>query len=233
MGGYSWICGGCDLSALDLFSVDLPNAWLPGIDGFRADFTGANLSGSNLNRAHLTMAHFEGAGTAQKEGAPFRLAQMTRSFLQPLFLPAGLGQLQFDAAQRIIEAAEAHDVIDPAQQRGDLNITPWLTWFLDCLGRAFDRADETLASVLYKARLWDKASRQPLNERQRLVIGRMLGDWEGCMTTSKYARLARCSGDTALRDMRELIAGGVFVQNPGGGRSTSYRLASGEELGAA
>jgi len=120
-----------------------------------------------------------------------------------------------------------------AQQRGDLNITPWLTWFLDCLGRAFDRADETLASVLYKARLWDKASRQPLNERQRLVIGRMLGDWEGCMTTSKYARLARCSGDTALRDMRELIAGGVFVQNPGGGRSTSYRLASGEELGAA
>ena len=120
-----------------------------------------------------------------------------------------------------------------AQQRGDLNITPWLTWFLDCLGRAFDRADETLASVLYKARLWDEASRQPLNERQRLVIGRMLGDWEGCMTTSKYARLARCSGDTALRDMRELIAGGVFVQNPGGGRSTSYRLASGEELGAA
>lgn len=110
-------------------------------------------------------------------------------------------------------------------QRADVDITRWLAWFLGCLGRAIDKADETLAAVLHKARLWQRVQSRPVNERQRTVINRMLGGFEGMLTTSKYAKLAKCSTDSALRDMRELATRGILVQNEGGGRSTSYRLA--------
>ena len=116
------------------------------------------------------------------------------------------------------------------QQRGGLDITAWLGWFLDCLGRAFDNAEQAITAVLYKARLWEQASRRPVNERQRLVINRMLGQWQGHLNSSKYANLAKCSKDTALRDIQALLANGVLVRNPGGGRSTSYRLALAAEL---
>ena len=115
-------------------------------------------------------------------------------------------------------------------QRGELDVTAWLGWFLECLGRAIAASEERLASVLRKARLWERINRRPVNERQRLVINRLLGDFQGFLTTSKYAKLAKCSADTALRDMRELLEQGVLVQNPGGGRSTSYRLAEPEEI---
>jgi len=117
-----------------------------------------------------------------------------------------------------------------SQQRGDLDITAWLTWFLGCLDRAIGSAEDTLAAVLFKARLWEKANRRPLGERQRLVLGRMLNGFQGHMTTSKYAKLAKCSTDTALRDIRDLLESGVLIRTPGGGRSTSYRLAREEEL---
>jgi Fic family protein len=112
-----------------------------------------------------------------------------------------------------------------AAQRGDLDITPWLSWFLDCLKRAIDGADDTLAAVLRKARLWRQANRYPINSRQRLVINRMLDGFQGFLTSSKYAKLARCSPDTALRDIHELVERGILLTNPGRGRSTSYRLA--------
>ena len=111
------------------------------------------------------------------------------------------------------------------QQRGAPEITGWLEWFLGCLGRAIVSAEEILANVLFKTRLWDKISQNPVNERQRSVLNRMLeDDFKGYMNTSKYAKLAKCSTDTALRDIKNLKAGGIFIQNPGGGRSTSYRL---------
>jgi Fic family protein len=109
-------------------------------------------------------------------------------------------------------------------QRGGLDVSRWLEWFLGCLGRAIDGADRTLGAVLYKARVWERINRGPVNERQRVVINRMLAEFEGFMSTSKYAKLAKCSTDTALRDVRELVQRGVLVQNEGGGRSTSYRL---------
>jgi Fic family protein len=112
-----------------------------------------------------------------------------------------------------------------AAQRGDLEITRWLTWFLGCLDRAIGNAEKTLAAVLRKAKLWQRINRSPVNNRQREVINRMLGDFEGFLTTSKYAKLAKCSQDTALRDIRELLDRGIIVQNTGRGRSTSYRLA--------
>jgi Fic family protein len=115
-------------------------------------------------------------------------------------------------------------------QRGGLNITKWLALFLGCLERALEDADKTLGSVLHKAKLWQQINRRPVNERQRRVINRMLDNFEGHLTTSKYAELAKCSNDTALRDIRELLARGIIFKNPGGGRSTSYRLADPDEV---
>jgi len=112
-----------------------------------------------------------------------------------------------------------------AQQRATPDITDWLSWFLDCLGRSINNAETTLGNVLFKAHLWDMINQKPVNDRQRLIINRMLEDnFEGFMNTSKYAKLAKCSNDTALRDIQELKERGIFIQNAGGGRSTSYRL---------
>ncbi len=117
-----------------------------------------------------------------------------------------------------------------ASQRGSLDITAWLAWFLGCLDYTLEKADASLAPVLRKAQLWQRVNRHPVNERQRLVIHRMLDDFKGHLTTSKYAKLAKCSNDTALRDIRELVERGVLVRNAGGGRSTSYRLADPDEV---
>lgn len=110
------------------------------------------------------------------------------------------------------------------QQRATPEVTGWLVWFLDCLGRAIGRAEDTLAAVLLKARIWEAANRHLVNDRQRIVLNRLLDGFKGHLTSSKYARLAKCSSDTALRDIRQLVERGILVQNPGGGRNTSYRL---------
>ena len=128
------------------------------------------------------------------------------------------------SAQMEAEHKEYYNQLE-RQQRGTPDITNWLGWFIDCLGRAVDRAEAALGAVLFKARLWDSINHKPVNERQRLIINRMLeDDFVGFMNTSKYAKLAKCSGDTALRDIQILKERGIFIQNPGGGRSTSYRL---------
>ena len=115
-------------------------------------------------------------------------------------------------------------------QRGELDVTVWLAWFLGCLSRSIESSDQRLAGVLKKARIWHRLQARSVNERQRTVINRMLDGWEGFLSTSKYAKLAKCSTDTALRDIRELLECGVLVQNPGRGRSTSYRLAEPENI---
>ncbi|MDZ4404063.1 Fic family protein [Prosthecobacter sp.] len=113
-------------------------------------------------------------------------------------------------------------------QRGTLDVTGWLEWFLGCLGRAIERADEALSGVMHKARAWEKINAEPLNERQRQVINRLLDGFEGKLTTSKYAKLAKCSEDTSLRDIKMLVERGVLAKNGAGGRSTSYSLFEGE-----
>jgi Fic family protein len=120
-------------------------------------------------------------------------------------------------------------------QRGDLDITAWLEWFLGCLQRAIDGADTLLGGVLFKAKLWERINQGPMdqapvNPRQRQVINRMLDGFEGFLNTSKYAKLAKCSTDTALRDIRDLLSRGILIQNRAGGRSTSYRLADPENI---
>jgi Fic family protein len=135
------------------------------------------------------------------------------------------------SSQIAVERKEYYQELEIAQ-RGDLDITRWLAWFLSCLDRAIEGADQALAAVLHKARLWQRINPKPVNERQRLVINRLLNDFKGYLTTSKYAKLAKCSPDTALRDIRELLSRGILVQNPSGGRSTSYRLAEPENITA-
>ena len=111
-----------------------------------------------------------------------------------------------------------------ATQKGTLDVTPWMDWFLGCLGRAIDGAQTTLAAVLTKARFWESVVGVAINGRQRLVLNRLLDGFEGKLTTSKYAKLAKCSQDTALRDILPLVERGILVRNPAGGRSTSYAL---------
>ena len=95
---------------------------------------------------------------------------------------------------------------------------------LACLGRAIDGAEETLAAVLHKARVRSHANKFPLNERQRLILGRLLDNFSDKVTSSEYAKLAKVSQDTAIRDIKELVAHGILKQSEGGGRSTAYAI---------
>jgi Fic family protein len=127
------------------------------------------------------------------------------------------------SAQIRSERNAYYDMLE-ATQKGDMDVTGWLSWFLECLDRAFDRAEGAYSTVLAKARFWERHVQTDLNERQRLVINRLLDGFEGKLTSSKWASLAKCSQDTALRDIEDLVRRQVLAKNPAGGRSTSYSL---------
>ena len=127
------------------------------------------------------------------------------------------------SAQIRLERNAYYDLLETTQ-KGDLDITGWLAWFLACLERTFDGAEAILASVLKKARFWEAHAGKPFNDRQRALINRLLNGFEGTLTSSKWARIARCSQDTALRDIDDLLKQGVLVRDAAGGRSTSYSL---------
>ena len=129
------------------------------------------------------------------------------------------------SAQIREERGEYYGILERTQ-KGTMDVTPWMGWFLGCLTRAIEGAHATLSGVIAKARSWEKLRDVPLNERQRLVINRMLEGFEGKLTTSKWAALTKSSNDTALRDIQQLVERGVLVRNPAGGRSTSYSLAA-------
>jgi Fic family protein len=127
------------------------------------------------------------------------------------------------SAQIRIERSAYYATLEKTQ-KGSLDITEWLDWFLGCLDRAFDGAETILASVLQKARFWDARSGESFNERQRILINRLFDGFEGKLTSSKWAKIAKCSQDTALRDIDDLLRRNVLVKDAGGGRSTSYSL---------
>lgn len=122
-----------------------------------------------------------------------------------------------------IEREDYYKVLE-SQQRANVDITKWLVWFLGCLDRAIKSSDVIIENVLYKSAIWDLMSKNSTNTRQRKVINKMLDNFKGNMNTSKYAKIAKCSADTALRDIRTLIEIGVLMKNDTGGRSTSYKL---------
>jgi Fic family protein len=117
-----------------------------------------------------------------------------------------------------------YDILEQTQ-KGSLNATPWMEWFLGCLGRAFDGTETTLAAVFHKTRFWESHASIPINDRQREIVNRLLDGFEGNLTTVKWAKLAKTSHDTALRDIQDLIDHGILRKDAGGGRSTSYSLA--------
>jgi Fic family protein len=127
------------------------------------------------------------------------------------------------SAQIRTERKAYYDMLETTQ-KGGLDITPWLLWFIGCLDRAFDGAETILANVMRKARFWDSKAGQSLNDRQRKVVNRLLDGFEGKLTNAKWAAITKASSDTALRDINDLVARGILERDAAGGRSTSYSL---------
>jgi Fic family protein len=129
------------------------------------------------------------------------------------------------SAQIRLERNDYYAILESTQKAG-LDVTPWLSWFLGCLNRAFDGAETILANVLAKAEFWREHAQAKINNRQRDIIIRLLDGFTGKLTSSKYALIEKCSADTALRDINELLEAGILKKDDGGGRSTSYFLTS-------
>lgn len=129
------------------------------------------------------------------------------------------------SAQIKLERKGYYDILEKTQ-KGDLDITDWLSWFLNCLLNALQASDKILAKVLIKARFWQEHQQTILNDRQRLIINKLLDDFEGKLTSSKWAKITKCSQDTALRDIQDLVQKSILRKEDGGGRNTNYELIS-------
>lgn len=127
------------------------------------------------------------------------------------------------SAQIRVERSAYYDILENTQ-KAELDITEWMAWFLDCLGRAISGTESTLAAVLRKAHFWEANSRKTLNDRQKLLLNKLLDGFDGKLTSTKWATIAKCSQDTAQRDIQGLIDQGILVKDAAGGRSTSYSL---------
>ncbi|HEY2135131.1 MAG TPA: Fic family protein [Xanthobacteraceae bacterium] len=127
------------------------------------------------------------------------------------------------SAQIRLERKAYYDILESTQKR-DLDVTPWMEWFLSCLDRAFDGAEKILGNIFHKAEFWKRHGAAALNDRQRDMINRLLDGFVGKLTSSKWAIIEKCSPDTALRDISDLVDLGILKKDPGGGRSTSYSL---------
>ncbi|MGH8607816.1 MAG: Fic family protein [Gammaproteobacteria bacterium] len=136
----------------------------------------------------------------------------------------GSPQRFYSLSAQIQRERKAYYEILERTQKGTLDVTEWLAWFLDTLHRAVDQAQHTLDAVLAKARFWQRFAGLPMNGRQVKLLNRLLDGFEGKLTSSKWAAIAKCSPDTALRDINELLAHGVLRKSAAGGRSTSYEL---------
>ncbi|MEP7265941.1 MAG: DUF4172 domain-containing protein, partial [Bacteroidota bacterium] len=127
------------------------------------------------------------------------------------------------SAQIRIERKRYYDILEQTQ-KGSLDITNWLEWFLQCLDRAISYSDIVLAKVLKKAKYWEMLSSKNINNRQRLIINKLLDNFEGKLTSTKYAKIAKCSADTALRDIQNLISQKVLIKEAGSTKNAIYIL---------
>lgn len=137
----------------------------------------------------------------------------------------GAEQRFYSLSAQIQRERKAYYDILERTQKGSMDVTEWLAWFLGTLGRALASAQATLDGVLAKARFWQRWAGTPMNERQIKLLNRLLDGFEGKLTSSKWAAMAKCSPDTALRDITQLLTAGVLRKTPEGGRSTGYELA--------
>lgn len=127
------------------------------------------------------------------------------------------------SAQIRLDRKAYYEVLEKTQ-KGSLDITEWLLWFMHCLDRALNATNKTLKDILYKTKFWDKHSNTPVNERQRLMINKLFDGFTGNLTSSKWAKITKCSADTALRDIQDLITKKILKKDEAGGRSTHYIL---------
>ncbi len=130
----------------------------------------------------------------------------------------------YSMSTQIRQERNAYYEILERTQKAEMDVTPWMEWFLACLGRAIDGAQTLLSAILAKAKFWERIRGVAINDRQKLVLNKLLDGFEGKLTTTKYAKLTKSSQDTALRDMTYLVDQGVLVRSSEGGRSTSYTL---------
>ncbi|RKP48485.1 Fic family protein [Trinickia fusca] len=136
----------------------------------------------------------------------------------------GASQRFYSLSAQIQRERKAYYDILERTQKSTLDVTPWLSWFLTTLHGAVDQAQRSLDAVLTKARFWRRFAHTPMNARQVKLVNRLLDGFDGKLTSSKWAAIAKCSADTALRDISELIAHDVLRKSAAGGRSTSYEL---------
>ncbi len=127
------------------------------------------------------------------------------------------------SAQIRIERKLYYEILEKTQ-KGNLNITDWIKWFLSCLISALKSTDTILNRVLFKADFWNKHAKTVMNERQKKLLNKILDGFEGKLTSSKWSRIAKCSKDTAIRDINDLINKNILQKEEAGGRSTSYEL---------
>ncbi len=127
------------------------------------------------------------------------------------------------SAQIQAERKDYYAILEKTQ-KGTLDITPWIDWFFGCLERAIEKALSVLDTIKQKALFWETLAEVPINERQKKVINRLLDGFDSKLTSSKWAKIAKCSQDTATRDILDLVERNILVKNPEGGRSTSYSL---------
>jgi len=127
------------------------------------------------------------------------------------------------SAQIRKERTEYYDILE-ATQKGSLDITRWLGWFFECLDRALIASEEILEGVMKKAKFWKVHAGSQFNARQKFMLNKLLDHFEGALTSSKWAKMAKSSHDTALRDIQDLVAQRILMKNPAGGRSINYVL---------
>ena len=128
------------------------------------------------------------------------------------------------SAQIRAERKEYYDILERTQG-GTLDVSEWMEWFLGCLDRAIAGTETALAVVFRRDGFWKTHAAVSTNERQRLILNKLLdGGFEGKLTSSKWAKLGKCSQDTAHRDILELVENGILRKDSAGGRSTSYSL---------
>jgi Fic family protein len=148
------------------------------------------------------------------------------SKVKTLFIGDGTPQRFYSMSAQILKQKAAYYDILEHTQKGGLYITAWLSWFLDCLFNAMSNTEETLSAIANRNKFWEKCREMPLNGRQQYMIGSMLDDYFGKLTSNKWAKMTKSSQDTVLRDIQDLIDKGILDKEPGGVRNTTYTLST-------
>lgn len=151
--------------------------------------------------------------------------RITRALTDMLLAQADRSNQRFySMSAQIREERKQYYKILEKTQKGNLDITEWIKWFLQCLINALKSTDSILKRVLLKADFWNKHSKTIINERQKKLLNKLLNGFEGKLTSSKWAKIAKCSKDSAIRDINDLINKDILQKEAAGGRSTNYEL---------